>query len=80
MARRKVAWWQRRRTLLVLPPAAVVQVFNFLPRGEPQERLSALEKRLFKSQSSAESKARTQTRTRERQLMSSYKSSMVLGE
>lgn len=54
------------------------EVFNFRPRGEPAERLSGVEKRLYKSQSSAESKERTRQRKAERAMMSSYKGAAFL--
>uniref|UniRef100_A0A1D1ZUG1 Interferon-related developmental regulator N-terminal domain-containing protein n=1 Tax=Auxenochlorella protothecoides TaxID=3075 RepID=A0A1D1ZUG1_AUXPR len=53
------------------------EVFNFHPRQEAADRLTALEKRLYRSPASAESKARAQDRRRERELMASYKGSML---
>lgn len=58
---------------LLMPLPLAPQIFNFRPRGEPAERLTGLEKRLFKGQSSAESKDRTRQRKTERAMMSSYK-------
>lgn len=42
------------------------QVFNFRPTLEQPERLSALEKRMYRSPASAQSKERAQTRKQER--------------
>jgi hypothetical protein len=52
-------------------------VFSFRPSNVPAERLSAKEKRLYRSQTSVESKGKSQHRKRERQAMSAYKSSML---
>lgn len=49
------------------------EVFNFRPSSEPVERLSTREKRLYRSQTSAESKGRSLTRKKERKAMSAYK-------
>ena len=46
-------------------------VFDYAPAEEPPERLSALEKRLYRSPQSAHAKARTQGRSSQR----SHKSS-----
>ncbi|GAB4824115.1 hypothetical protein N2152v2_011161 [Parachlorella kessleri] len=55
------------------------QVFNFSPRNERPEKLSAWEKRMFRSPASAESKARTQQRKKDRQTMAAYKGSLLAG-
>lgn len=52
------------------------EVFNYRPRAEQAERLTALEKRLYRSPASAESKGRSQLRKQERQMMSAYKGGM----
>lgn len=49
------------------------QVFQFQPAYEPEERLTPLEKRLFKSKSSGDVRDRTELRRRERSQMASYK-------
>lgn len=52
-------------------------VFNYRPREEQQERLTAKEKRMFRSPASAESKGRSQQRKQERQMMSAYKGGLI---
>jgi hypothetical protein len=49
------------------------QVFQFQPAYEPEERLTPLEKRMFKSKSSGDVRDRTELRRRERSQMASYK-------
>lgn len=53
------------------------EVFGFQPREERAERLSAHEKRMYRSPASAESKARSQDRRSARSTMASYKGSML---
>ena len=49
------------------------EVFRFAPAEEPEERLTPLEKRLFRSKSSTDVRDRTEQRKKERATMSSYK-------
>lgn len=49
------------------------EVFQFQPADEPEERLTPLEKRLFRSKSSNDVRDRTELRRKERATMSTYK-------
>ena len=49
------------------------EVFRFQPSGEPEERLTPIEKRLFRSKSSSDVRDRTELRKKERSQMSTYK-------
>lgn len=49
------------------------EVFRFSPAEEPEERLTPLEKRLFRSKSSTDMRDRTEQRRKERATMSHYK-------
>lgn len=49
------------------------EVFGFSPAGEPEERLTPLEKRLFRSKSSTDVRDRTELRRKERATMASYR-------
>ena len=53
------------------------EVFRFQPSGEPEERLTPIEKRLFRSKSSSDVRDRTELRKKERSQMSSYKHSSL---
>ncbi len=55
-----------------------VQVFDFEPLVE-QERLTAVERRLFRSPGSAASKWRTQDRNSARAATAAYKGAMMAG-
>ena len=52
------------------------EVFNFRPRQDAPQRMTAREKRMYRSPASADSKAAAQLRKQERQMMSTYKSGM----
>ncbi|PSC68232.1 Interferon-related developmental regulator 1 [Micractinium conductrix] len=49
------------------------EVFRFSPADEPEERLTPLEKRLFRSKSSSDMRDRSALRQKERATMASYK-------
>lgn len=49
------------------------EVFRFSPAEEPEERLTPLEKRLFRSKSSTDVRDRTEQRRRARATMANYK-------
>lgn len=49
------------------------EVFRFSPAEEPEERLTPLEKRLFRSKSSTDVRDRTEQRRRARAQTASYK-------
>jgi hypothetical protein len=49
------------------------EVFQFSPAEEPEERLTPLEKRLFRSKSSTDMRDRTEQRRKERATMAHYK-------
>ncbi|KDD74035.1 hypothetical protein H632_c1633p1, partial [Helicosporidium sp. ATCC 50920] len=53
------------------------QVFKFRPRTERAEKLTSLEKRLYRSPASVENKARSQDRRKEREVMSAYKNNLL---
>jgi hypothetical protein len=53
------------------------QVFSFRPSEEAPERLTALEKRAYKSPASAQSKERSQTRKNERRASAAYKNTLM---
>lgn len=53
------------------------EVFSFRPQQEQAERLTATEKRLFRSPASAQSKERSQVRKQQRQVMAAYKESSM---
>ena len=56
------------------------EVFRFQPADEPEERLTPLEKRLFRSKSSTDVRDRTQERRKERATMASYKHGASLAD
>lgn len=49
------------------------EIFQFQPAEEPEERLTPLEKRLFRSKSSTDVRNKSELRRKERATMSSYK-------
>lgn len=53
------------------------QVFSFRPSEEAPERLTALEKRAYRSPASAQSKERSQTRKNERRASAAYKNTLM---
>lgn len=53
------------------------EIFDYSPRQEAAEKLTPLEKRLYRSPGSYEAKARSADRKKERQIMASYKASML---
>lgn len=53
------------------------QIFEFEPREERPEKLSPLEKRMYRSPASAESKSRTQQRNHDRATAKAYKGAMM---
>jgi len=55
------------------------EVFRFTPAEEPEERLTPLEKRLFRSKSSSDVRDRTSLRRKERSQMASYKHGSLAG-
>jgi hypothetical protein len=60
----------------VLNNSLLHAVFNFRPRQEAPERMTAREKRMFRSPASADSKAAARQRKQERSTVSAYKSGM----
>jgi Interferon-related protein conserved region len=56
------------------------QVFGFEPRAEPAERLTAFEKRMYRSPSSASSKWRTQQRKYDRASNAARKGAVMGGD
>lgn len=52
------------------------QIFNFRPREEQATKLTATEKRLYRSPASAQSKERSQNRKQDRRMMAAYKEGM----
>jgi hypothetical protein len=52
-------------------------VFEFSPRSEPQDKLTAIEKRMFRSPGSAANKELTRSRNQERRISAAYKGSML---
>ncbi len=49
------------------------EVLRFQPAAEPEERLTPLEKRMFRSKSSSDVRDRTELRKKERSQMASYR-------
>lgn len=58
----------------------VLQIFSFEPRGEPGERLTRLEKRMFRSPAAEAVKSRQVHRARDRANTAAYKGAMLAGE
>ncbi|KAK9836965.1 hypothetical protein WJX81_003040 [Elliptochloris bilobata] len=56
------------------------QVFNFEPRGQPSERLTRLEKRMFRSPAAEAVKSRQVHRARDRANTAAYKGAMLAAE
>ncbi|DBA82393.1 TPA: hypothetical protein ACH3X2_000645 [Trebouxia sp. C0005] len=56
------------------------QIFDFEPREERAERLTPLEKKMYRSPASAESKSRTQQRNHDRAATKAYKGAMISEE
>lgn len=56
------------------------QIFDFEPREERAERLTPLEKKMYRSPASAESKNRTQQRNHDRAATKAYKGAMISEE
>ncbi|KAL0044066.1 hypothetical protein WJX82_006874 [Trebouxia sp. C0006] len=56
------------------------QIFDFEPREERPERLTPLEKKMYRSPASAESKSRTQQRNHDRAATKAYKGAMISEE
>jgi hypothetical protein len=53
------------------------EVFRFQPAMDPEERLTPLEKRMFRSKSSSDVRDRTELRRKERSQMANYKHSSL---
>ena len=53
------------------------EVFRYQPSEEPEERLTPLEKRLFRSKSSTDVRERSEQRRRERAQTQNYKHSSL---
>lgn len=59
---------------------AVAQIFNYEPRGVPYERLTPMEKRMFRSPKAEAVKSRQVHRARDRANTAAYKGAMLAGE
>ena len=56
------------------------QIFSFEPRGEPGERLTRLQKRMYRSPAAVAVKSRQVHRARDRANTAAYKGAMLAGE
>ena len=56
------------------------EVLRFQPAVEPEEKLSPIEKRLFRSKSSSDVRQRSELRKKERAQMASYKQQADLAD